>query len=139
MPEEVGHAPATCVIAHTAAFRTGGTGSTLLRWFNHNRTLLGVSRRASSRVQYRWPQGTTWCGWIAENLASMTRASDEMTEGLAVCQICPGQPAGSSTTRGLRPVLSRLRDWRCRGASTATPGAILIEAVSRMSRSLLSW
>lgn len=76
MPEEVGHGPSHLgVIAHTAAFRTGGNWlDALLRGLDHNRTLLGAlvdEHLPGCNTDGR--RVLTWRGWIAENSASMTR------------------------------------------------------------------
>ncbi len=108
MPEEVGHGPSHLgVIAHTAAFRTGGNWlDALLRGLDHNRTLLGaLVDEHLPGVQYRWPQGT-YLAWLdCRELGFDDAASDEMTEGLAVVSDLSGPARWFSTTRGLRSVL----------------------------------
>lgn len=143
MPEEVGHGPSHLgVIAHTAAFRTGGNWlDALLRGLDHNRTLLGaLVDEHLPGVQYRWPQGT-YLAWLdCRELGFDDAASDEMTEGLAVVSDLSG-PARWFLDHA-RVALSSGHVFGIGGAghvriNFATSRAILIEAVSRMSRSLL--
>ncbi len=91
-------------------------------------------------VQYRWPQGT-YLAWLdCRDLGFDDAASDEMTEGLAVVSDLSG-PARWFLDHA-RVALSSGHVFGIGGAghvriNFATSRAILIEAVSRMSRSLL--
>ncbi|OSC37649.1 MalY/PatB family protein [Mycobacterium decipiens] len=143
MPEEVGHGPSHLgVIAHTAAFKTGGTWlDALLRGLDGNRTLLGaLVDEHLPRVKYQWPQGT-YLAWLdCRELGLDDATTDEMANDLAVVSDLSG-PARWFLDHA-RVALSSGHVFGTGGAghvriNFATSRAILTDAVSRMSRSLL--
>lgn len=101
MPEEVGHGASHLgLIAHTAAFRTGGDWlDALLTGLDENRTLLtdlvGEHLPGCSRCG---PRAPIWRGWTVASSVSTTRTPRAPKWSPS----CPGRPGGSSTTPASR-------------------------------------
>ena len=147
MPEEVSHGPSHLgLIAHAEAFRTGGDWlDSLLQGLDTNRTLLGdlVAERLPG-VRYQRPQGT-YLAWLDCRRLGLpdeaAKADDEVTDGLAVVADLSG-PARWFLDHA-RVALSSGHVFGTGGAghvrlNFATSQAILVEAVSRMGRALLT-
>ncbi|QUR69828.1 MalY/PatB family protein [Mycobacterium spongiae] len=138
LPEEVSHGPSHLgIIAHTAAFRTGGDWlDALLAGLDANRTLLGelVAERLPG-VQLLRPQGT-YLAWLD---CRGIGVGDEKTDGLAVVSDMSG-PARWFLDNA-RVALSSGHVFGTGGGghvrmNFATSRAIVTEAVSRMSEAL---
>ncbi|HEY2504454.1 MAG TPA: MalY/PatB family protein [Mycobacterium sp.] len=138
MPEEVSHGPSHLgIIAHAAAFRTGGDWlDALLLGLDENRTLLGdLITEHLPRVKCLRPQGT-YLAWLdCQQLGFDEGAAD----GLAVVADLSG-PARWFLDHA-RVALSSGHVFGTGGAghvrlNFATSPAILTEAVSRMGRAL---
>ncbi len=138
MPEEVSHGPSHLgVIAHAEAFRTGGEWlDALLRGLDENRTLLGdLVAEQLPGVKWRRPQGT-YLAWLNCRELGL---QDEASDGLAAVADLSG-PARWFLDHA-RVALSSGHVFGLGGAghvrlNFATSHAVLVEAVSRMSRAL---
>jgi cysteine-S-conjugate beta-lyase len=142
LPEEVSHGPSHLgVIAHTAAFRTGGGWlDALLQGLDANRTLLGnLVADQLPGVSYQRPQGT-YLAWLdCRQLGLEDKVADEVPEGLGVVSDLSG-PA-SYFLEHARVALTSGHVFGTGGAghvrvNFATSQAILEEAVRRMARVL---
>jgi len=139
MPEEVSHGPSHLgVIAHTAAFRSGGDWlDTLLQGLDQNRTLLGdLVAEHLPGVKYQRPQGT-YLAWLD---CRQLGFDEEASDGLPVVADLSG-PARWFLDHA-RVALSSGHVFGTGGAghvrlNFATSQAILVEALSRMGRALL--
>jgi cystathionine beta-lyase len=138
MPEEVSHGPSHLgVIAHAAAFRSGGQWlDLLLAGLDANRRLLGnLVAEHLPGVDHLRPQGT-YLAWLdCRNLG----LPEDATDGLAVVSDLSG-PARWFLDHA-RVALSSGHVFGTGGAghvrlNFATSQAILTEAVSRMGRAL---
>ncbi|MFI6735445.1 MalY/PatB family protein [Nonomuraea sp. NPDC050451] len=139
MPEEVSHGPSHLgVIAHTAAFREGGTWlDELIRGLDANRTLLGqLIEEHLPEAHYRPPEGTylAWldCTWLGLH-------SDLQGDELGVVSDVAG-PANTFLDRA-RVALSSGHVFGSGGAGCvrlnfATSPAVLRQALSRMGRAV---
>lgn len=139
MPEEVSHGPSHLgVIAHTAAFREGGTWlDELVGGLDANRALLGrLIAEHLPEARYRPPEGTylAWldCTWLGLH-------DDERSDELGVVSDVAG-PAKLFLDRA-RVAVSSGHVFGSGGASCvrlnfATSPAILREALSRMGRAV---
>jgi cystathionine beta-lyase len=138
MPEEVSHGPSHLgAIAHTEAFRTGGSWlDTLLRGLDANRTLLGeLVAEHLPGVVYQRPQGT-YLAWLDCRPLGF---DDKVAEGLAVVSDLSG-PARWFRDHA-RVALTSGHAFGTGGAghvrvNFATSQAVLVEALSRMGRAL---
>jgi len=139
MPEEVSHGPSHLgVIAHTAAFRSGGDWlDMLLQGLDQNRTLLGdLVAEHLPGVKYQRPQGT-YLAWLD---CRQLGFDEEASDGLPVVADLSG-PARWFLDHA-RVALSSGHVFGTGGAghvrlNFATSQAILVEALSRMGRALL--
>ncbi|MEV4578382.1 MalY/PatB family protein [Nonomuraea jabiensis] len=139
MPEEVSHGPSHLgVIAHTAAFREGGTWlDELVGGLDANRALLGrLIAEHLPEARYRPPEGTylAWldCTWLGLH-------DDERSDELGVVSDVAG-PAKLFLDRA-RVAVSSGHVFGSGGAGCvrlnfATSPAILREALSRMGRAV---
>jgi bifunctional pyridoxal-dependent enzyme with beta-cystathionase and maltose regulon repressor activities len=138
MPEEVSHGPSHFgVIAHAAAFRSGGEWlDTLLGGLDANRTLLGdLVAEHLPGVKYQWPQGT-YLAWLDCRELGF---DEDAAGGLAVVADMAG-PARWFRDHA-RVALSSGHVFGTGGSghvrlNFATSKAILAEAISRMGRAL---
>ncbi|KAA1250635.1 pyridoxal phosphate-dependent aminotransferase [Mycobacterium simiae] len=139
MPEEVSHGPSHLgVIAHTAAFRSGGEWlDALLQGLDANRTLLAdLASQHLRGAKYLWPQGT-YLAWLD---CRQLGFDDEVRAGLAVVSDLSG-PARWFRDHA-RVALSSGYVFGTGGAghvriNFATSQTILTEAISRMGQALL--
>lgn len=141
MPEEVGHGPSHVgVIAHTAAFQSGGRWlDDLLLGLDANRTLLGaLLAEHLPEIQYRAPEGT-YLAWLDCRKLGL-EDHDLMAERGVVSDL--SGPAKHFLDHA-RVALSSGHVFGPGGAghvrlNFATHPDILTEAISRISRSLSS-
>jgi cysteine-S-conjugate beta-lyase len=136
MPEEVSHGPSHVgVIAHTAAFRTGGDWlDALLQGLAANRTLLGeLVAEHLPQVSFTPPQGT-YLAWLDCRALGF---DDDVTAGLPVVSDLSG-PARAFLDHA-RVALSSGHVFGTGGAghvrlNFATSQAVLTEAIIRMGQ-----
>lgn len=141
LPEEVSHGPSHLgAIAHTAAFRTGGSWlDALLRGLEANRALLGdLVTEHLPGVRYQRPQGT-YLAWLDCRHLGF---DEQVAEGLAVVSDLSG-PARWFLDHS-RVALTSGHAFGTGGVghvrvNFATSQAVLVEALSRMGRALVNF
>ncbi len=141
MPEEVSHGPSHLgAIAHTAAFRTGGSWlDALLQGLEANRALLGdLVTEHLPAVRYQRPQGT-YLAWLDCRHLGF---DEQVADGLAAVSDLSG-PARWFLEHS-RVALTSGHAFGTGGVghvrvNFATSQAVLVEALSRMGQALVNF